>query len=158
MQKALRYRLFRMGKMPESLAAAASGADVLLASEGLPVHNRVKSLRIPGAKVGTGFRTASGAIVILPGRLLASIGRYEIADTHLGADTGQQTLELTSDGVWIRFDVASVRADGSGTVEVHYKLPLDAQLLSQLPATSVPVTLTHAYEALLYPWHGSYAG
>src|SRR6266852_3906995 len=110
MQKALRYRLFRMGKMPESLATAASGGDVLLAGEGLPVHNRVKSLRIPGART-SGVRTASGAIVILPGRLLASIGRYEIADTHLGADTGQQTLELASDGVWIRFDVASVLAN-----------------------------------------------
>ena len=158
MQKALTYRLFKMGKMPESLAAVASGADVLVASEGLPVHNRVTSLRMAGARISRGVRTASGAIVILPGRLLASIGRYQIADTQPGSDAGQQTLELASDGVWIRFDVASVRPDGTGTVEVHYKLALDALLLSQFPATSVPVTLSHAYEALLYPWHGSYAG
>ncbi len=73
MRRALRYRLFGMGKMPDGLRAAAGGADVLVVAEGLPVHNRVQSLRMPGAKVSGGVRTASGSVVMLPGRLLASI-------------------------------------------------------------------------------------
>jgi hypothetical protein len=158
MRKALRYRLFGMGKMPEALAAVAAGPDVLLASEGLAVRNRVWSLRIRGARVSSGFRSASGAIVILPGRLMASIGTRVIADTAFGAEGGTAQLALSGDGVRIKFDVASVVADGSGTVEVHYRLPLDAALLSQLPATSFPVTLSHAAEALLNPWQGAYAG
>lgn len=158
MRKALRYRLFKMGKMPQSLADVAAGDGVLLASEGLPVRNRVHSLQMPGARVSGGVRTASGAIVIMPGRLLASIGRYVIVDTDFRPSAGKQTLELSADGVRIKLDVASVLASGSGTVEVHYRLPLDEHLLSQLPTTSLPVTLSHAAQALLNPWQGNWSG
>ena len=157
MRKALRYRLFGLGKMPAALSAAARGPGVLLASEGLPVRNRVRSLQMPGART-SGVRTASGAIVIAPGRLLASVGRYVIADADFGASGGRQQLALSGDGVRITFDVATVLPGGSGTVQVHYRLALDASLLSQLPALAFPVSLTHAAEALLNPWLGSYAG
>jgi hypothetical protein len=50
-RKAIRYRLFGMGKMPELLRNAAAAGDVVLAAEGLPVRNRVTSLRISGATV-----------------------------------------------------------------------------------------------------------
>src|SRR5260370_5936487 len=106
-----------MGKMRAALRAAAEGADVLLASEGLPVHNHVRSLRIPRARVGVGVRTASGALVIMPGRLLASIGTYVIVDTRFGADGGNQELAVAEDGVRIRFDVATVLSAGTGSVE-----------------------------------------
>lgn len=158
MRKALRYRLFGMGKMPEALATAAASADVLLADEGIPARNRVSSLRVPGARVSGGFRTASGVIVILPRRLLASIGRYVIVDSDFGGQNGQADLDLTVDGVRISFDVASVVTGGSGTVEVRYRLALDPALLAQLPQTRFPVHVRHAAEALINPWQGSYAG
>jgi hypothetical protein len=44
--------------------------------------------------------------------------------------------------------------EGSGSVEVHYRLPLDSSVLSQLPAANGPVTLSHAAEALLSPGTG----
>jgi hypothetical protein len=157
-RKALRYRLFGMGKMPDALKAAAAGADVVLADEGLPVHNHVNSLRIPGARIGRGVRTISGAIVILPGRLLASIGKYVILDTDFRADGGQQELALSGDGVRIKLDVASMLHGGSGSVEVHYRIPLVASVLSQLPVTNCRVALSHPVEALVNPWLGTYAG
>lgn len=156
MRKALRYRLFGMGKMPEQMKAVASSAGVIVADEGLPVHNRVRSLRIPGAKVGGGVRTASGALVILPDRLLASVGSYVIVDTAFGAD-GEQELELGNDGVHLRFDVASAYDRGSGSIEIYYRLPLDDSVLSRLPALSCRVRVSHAFEALLRPWTGSYS-
>jgi hypothetical protein len=156
-RKALRYRLFGMGKMPPRLKDAAAAADVILAAEGLPVHNRVESLRIPGAKVGGGVRSAAGSVVILPGRVLASIGNYVILDTSLPPGHGRQELAASSDGLRIKFDVASVMAHGSGSAEIHYRLPLDGSLLSRLPPDG-PVLLSHATEALLNPWLGSHAG
>jgi hypothetical protein len=157
-RKALRYRLFGLGKMPESLKNAAADQDAVLAAEGLPVSNRVASLRIPGATVGTGVRSAAGSIVILPGRLLASIGTHVILDTALPPGGGQQELAVSSDGVRITFDVASVLRGGSGSVEVHYKLPLGEPVLSQLAAARGPVSLVHAVPALLNPWLGSHTG
>jgi hypothetical protein len=147
-----------MGKMPEALAAAAASSDVILACEGLPVWNRVWSLRIPGAKVGGGSRSASGAIVILPSRLLASVGKYPIVDSAFGAEGGSQELTLSSDGVRIKFEVATVLPGGTGTMQLYFRVPLDESLLGQLPTMAFSVTLSHAAEALLYPWHGSYAG
>jgi hypothetical protein len=157
-RKALRYRLFGMGKMPEKLKDAAAGQDVVLAAEGLPVWNRVQSLRIPGATVGTGARSAAGSIVILPGRLLASVGTHVILDTVLPPDSGKQELAISGDGVRITFDVASVLRGGTGSVEVHYKLALDETVLSQLATASGPVSLAGAVPALLNPWLGSHTG
>jgi len=156
-KKALRYRLFGMGKMPDALTTAAASGDVLVASEGLPVHNHVRDLKIQGARVSNGVRTASGAIVIRPGRLLASIGRYVIVDSDFSPH-GRQRLAIDGDGLRVTFDVATVISGGSGSVEVRYKLPLDTAVLGQLPATEFAVALSHASAALLNPWLGSYAG
>jgi hypothetical protein len=60
--------------------------------------------------------------------------------------------------VRVRFDVASVLERGTGSVEVHNRLPLDSSVLSQLPAANGPVTLSHAAEALLNPWLGTHGG
>lgn len=147
-----------MGKMPEKLKNAAAAPNVVLAAEGVPVHNRVESLRIPGATVGTGVRTAAGSVIILPDRLLASIGTHVILDTAWPSDSGKQELTISSDGIRIRFDVDSVLRGGSGTVEIRYKLPIEDSVLSQLPAANGPVALSHAVEALLNPWLGSHTG
>jgi hypothetical protein len=154
-RKALRYRLFGIGKMPETLHAAAAGSDVLVASEGLPVRNHVHALKVPGARVSSGVRTASGAIVILPRRLLASIGKYVVIDTDF-SQRGEQQLAIDGDGLRITFDVATVMRNGSGSVEVRYRLPLDAGVLSRLPATEFAAKLSNASLALLNPWIGSY--
>jgi len=122
------------------------------------VRSHVSGFEIPGAKVGTDVRSASGSVVILPGRLLASIGTHVIVDTDFRPDGGGQKLELAEDGVRIRFDVASVLARGAGSVEVHYRLPLDATVLSRVPAASGQVVLSNAVVALLNPWLGTYGG
>jgi hypothetical protein len=147
-----------MGKMPDALQAAAAGGDVLVASEGLPVRNDVRALKIPGAKASNGVRTASGAIVLLPGRILASIGKYVILDTDFTDRDGTQRLTISRDGVLITFDVSSVLSDGVGSVEVRYRMPLDESILSHLPATECSVALSNAAAALLNPWRGNYSG
>jgi hypothetical protein len=155
-RKALRYTLFGMGKMPDVLKSAAGGSDVLAAEEGLPVHNTVSVLKVRGARVSSGVRTASGAVVILPGRLLASIGRYVIVDTDF-SPRGDQQLAIDGDGLHITCDVTTVIRGGTGSVEVRYKMPVDAGVLSQLPATEFAVALSNAAPALLGPWLGTYS-
>lgn len=115
--------------MADAVRALADDADVLVAAERLPVHNRVRSLRMPGAKVSSGVRTASGSVVVLPGRLLASIGTYVILDIEFLSVGGRQELALAEDGLRISFDVATVLSNGSGSAEVHDKLPLDQSVL-----------------------------
>ena len=41
---------------------------------------------------------------------------------------------------------------------MHYRLPIDASVLAMLPALTCQVALSHAAEAFLYPWQGTYGG
>jgi len=144
--------------MPEAMSAVATDPDILLAAEGLSVRENVRSLQFPGARVAGAYRLLAGSVVMLPGRLLASIGKYVIVDTDFSAADGDQELTLGEDGVRITFDVPSVLSRASGSVEVHYRVPLDAAVLGAVPALACPVTLSHAVEVLIDPWRGEYSG
>lgn len=154
--KALRYRLFGAGKMPEALRVVASGPDVLIAAEGVSVKETVRELRMPQAKLSQGTRLMVGSLVVLPGRLLAAMGSRSIADTDFGQPHHPNaTLAIASDGVRITLEVADVLPGGSGSVEVHYRLSLDDAVIARLPAPSCPVALSNAVPALLQPWQGT---
>jgi hypothetical protein len=89
------------------------------------------------------------------------LGRPRDRDAALGHRSpvsDQAQCIVSGDGVRVRFDVASVLERGTGSVEVHNRLPLDSSVLSQLPAANGPVTLSHATEALLNPWLSTHGG
>ncbi len=156
MKTALRYRLFRAGKMPAELRQAAAGSTVL-AAEGISVKESVRGLRLPGARVSTGSSLRVGSLVVAPGRLLAAIGSRKILDTgHQDASAPRATLACAADGLRLKLDIADIVDGGAGSLEVHYRLALDAPALGALPPTGTGVALTDA-EALLTPWHRSRA-
>jgi hypothetical protein len=158
MGKALRYRLFGMGKMPAALKEAAAVPGVLLAEEGVSVTQSVHTLRMPRASVSTGTKLLIGSIVLHPGRALAALGSYPILDSDLRpAATPNATLAIAADGVRISLDVGYTVPDASGTVTVHYKLELAQVILNQLSATGCPVVLTNVMPALLKGWKGTWA-
>jgi hypothetical protein len=159
MTKAMRYRLFGIGKTPPALKDAAAGSGVPVAVEGVSVRESVRSLRMARASVAQGTKLLVGSVVVRHDRLLASVSAYPIVDTDFGQpNRADSTLSLAEDGVRVTFEVASVLASGSGSVEVHYRLPLDATVLAQLPSISCPVSLSNAVPALLKGWRGSWAG
>ncbi len=156
MKTALRYRLFRAGKMPAELRQATAGSTVLSA-EGISVKESVRGLRLPGTRVGTGSSLRVGSLVVAPGVLLAAIGSRKVLDTGDQATSGPRaTLECAADGLRLKLDIADIVDGGVGALEVHYRVALDAAALAALPATGTGVALTDA-EALLTPWHRSRA-
>jgi hypothetical protein len=158
MKRALRYRLFGIGKMPPELKAAAARPDVLLAAEGVSIKQTVDRLKIPRASVRHGTRLEVGAAVIVPDRLMLSIRSRVILDTDLRhAGSGAQKLTLSAEGAQIMFDVASVVDGGSGSVTVQYRVVLSERVLAQLPAGTCNVSLSDANAALLKGWKGSWA-
>ncbi len=157
MKQALRYRLFKSGKMPQLLHDAAASGSPLVAEEGISVKESAKNLRLPKRRIGVGSRLLVGSLVILPGRLLAAIGDRTFLDTDLRpADNANATLAIAADGVRISFDVADVESRASGSVEVHFRQDIDAASLASLPSAACPVALTDGYAALLASWGGSY--
>jgi hypothetical protein len=156
--KALRYRLFGSGKMPQLLRDAAASASALVAEEGISVKESARGLRLPRRRIGVGSRLLVGSLVILPGRLLAAIGERPFLDTDLrAAENANASLALAADGVRISFDVADIEARASGSVELHFKLAIEPTILASLPAAACPVALADAYPALLASWGGNYS-
>jgi hypothetical protein len=139
--KALRYKLFGIGKMPPALAEAAARDEVLVAAEGVSIKQTIHALKMKRASVRHGVQLLVGSLVMLPDELLLSVGNLVIVNAEW-RDTvpGGQQLTLAEDGVRLTCDVASLVDDGSGSVEAHFRLALTPSLLAQLPAnTSVPV-------------------
>jgi hypothetical protein len=158
MSKALRYRLFGTGKMPQLLRDASADAAPLVAEEGISVKESVRSLRLPRARVGVGSRLLVGSLLVLPGRVLAAIGDRTFLDTDLRpAENANASLALAADGVRISFDVADIEHRASGSVEVHFRLTIESTALAALPTAACPVALTDAYAALLASWGGNYS-
>ena len=134
MPKALRYRLFRVGRMPPRLKAAAAAPEVLLAAEGISVRAHSRSVRLPALRSGRGVVLLAGSLVILPDRLLAGIGSAVVLDTGFGGPgTDGQELTLSPDGARLKLEVMTVYADGAGSVELHFREPLEPAVLAQVP-------------------------
>jgi hypothetical protein len=99
-----------------------------------------------------------GAAVLLPDRLLASIGRHLIVDTDFRPSGHErQTLTLAEDGVHLTMDVADVLKGTTGSVEVHYRVTVPADVLAQMPARSVQVSVHNAGPGLLNGWKGTWS-
>ena len=155
MTTALRYRLFGMGKMPSALKDASTLSPVLLASEGVSVKQSVQSLKLSRASVSRGTKLLIGSVVLLPSRVLLSVGSHTIVDCGIDADTGPATLSLASDGLRLVFDVHAATRQGSGTVALHYRVSVPAAVLDACPK-SVAVAVREVRPALLSGWQGQH--
>ena len=153
MPKALRYRLFRVGAMPAPLKAAAASPAVLFAAEGISISAHSRSVRMPSLRTGRGLVLLAGSLVVLPDRLLAGVGSAVVLDTGVGGPgTVGQELTLSPDGARLKLEVTSVYAAGAGSVELHFRQPLDPAVLAQIPVESCPVTVSDAVAVVIRNW------
>lgn len=157
MATALRYRLFGMGKMPPELEAASTSPDALIAAEGLSLKQTVDELKIPRASVRHGVKSLVGSVVVLRNRLLLSAGASVIVDCSLEPQPeAAAALRFDRDGIRVTFAVASVIPQGSGSVELHYRIALSPSLLAGLPSSPFGASIENA-GGLLNGWKGERA-
>jgi hypothetical protein len=150
---ALRYRLFKIGKMPAALKSAAEDPAALLSAEGVSVKASGRSVALPGVRAGRSVRLLAGAVVLLPGRLLASVGAWPVLDAPLTGDaSGAHQLTLAGDGVHLHIDVPSLYDSGRGTIDVHFRTELEPSVLAQVPTTAIPVALPDGLAAIVRTW------
>ncbi len=148
--KALRYRLFKVGRMPETLKQASPGA--IVAEEGIPVRANSRSVRLPGLRTGRGVNLLTpGSLVIHSDRVLAAVGKNVIVDSPVPAAGGEgQTLNAAADGIRIAIDIKSVFAPGAGSVELRFGLPLEPAVLASVPTG--PIELSDVVPVLIRNW------
>src|SRR5436305_9456817 len=153
MAKAWRYRLFHAGRMPQELKAARAAPDVLLAEEGLSLKISGRSITLPGRRSGRSVNLAVGSLVLTPERLMASYGKWLVLDANLNEhpETGHQ-LTIAADGVHLHVSVPEIYEGGRGTFELHYRTPIKASVLTQVPTSPLPVRMPEGIAPLARSW------
>jgi hypothetical protein len=147
MGTAWRYKLFKSGRMPRTLQAAAPGA--LLAVEGISLKLHGRSVKLPGLRSGRSVSLKVGALVVTPRRMLGSVGRYVLVDSDLLPSEGPHRVSFAADGVRLTPDIPTLFPQGSGEVEFHWDVELDPTVLSSLPSGPLSVALPEQVAALV---------
>ncbi len=147
MGTAWRYKLFKSGRIPPTLQAAAPGALVAVEGISLKVHGR--SVKLPGLRSGHSVNLKVGALVVTPRRMLGSVGYYVLVDSALGLGEGPHRVSFASDGVRLTSDLRTLFPQGSGEVEFHWDVELDPTVLSSLPSDPLSVALPEQVAALV---------
>ena len=139
MGTAWRYKLFKSGRMPPTLQAAAPGAVLAVEGISLKVHGR--SVKLPGLRSGRSVSLKVGALVVTQRRMLGSVGRYVLVDSDLVSGDGPHRVSFAADGVRLTPDIPTLFPQGGGEVEFHWDVELDPTMLSSIPSGSLSVAL-----------------
>jgi hypothetical protein len=153
MKRAFRYRLFGPPKPPAEMRACAARADVLLAADGVSIKCSGRAVRLPGVRASRSVRLLAGSIVVLPDRLLASVGSFVVLDAGRD-DPGKegQTLAIAEDGVHITVELSSLLPEAKGTIELTYRGPVDPAVISQALPTPRPVAVSDTFAVMARQW------
>ncbi len=147
MGHALRYRLFKVGRMPPTLRDAASGA--LFSAEGVSLKIRGRSVKLPALRSGRSVKLSAGSLVLRPDRMLASVGKYVLVDSELVSGEGPYRVGFAADGVTLSVDIAALFPDGAGSAEYHWDVELDPKILAASPSEPTSVHLPEQTAALV---------
>src|SRR5260370_3876426 len=131
MSKTFRYRLFKVGALPEELRAEIQNDEVLFLEEGIPVTVR-RSGTAPGFR-GGGIGRFSGAFAVTNQRIVANISKTVVVNAPYDAkDTNLAELSLTEAGLHITID-ASIHPRCSGNIQMHFKQDFSKEELARFP-------------------------
>lgn len=140
MSKTLRYRLFKVGALPDLLRAQIRGEKVLFEDEGIPVTVHRQGTA-PGFE-GDGVGMFSGAFAVTYQRLVASLSSTVMAYAPYSVKgTADVEALLAEDGLHITVD-AGIHSRCSAEIRMHFKRAISSQELATFP---------HAKLALQFP-------
>lgn len=135
MAKTLRYRLFKVGALPENLRTQIQNDQVLFLEEGLPVTVRRKGAG-PGFR-GSSIGIFSGAFAVTNQRLVASISKTVVVNAAYDTQGTQRSeASLTKDGLHITID-ASIRPQWTGEIRLHFKQDFSEEELARFPNQTI---------------------
>jgi hypothetical protein len=131
MPKTFRYRLFKIGALPEKLRAEIQNDNVIFLEEGIPVtvHRNGTAPGFIGGSIGK----FSGAFAVTNQRIVANISGTVMVDASYDAkDTNGAELSLTEDGLHITVD-ASIHPRCTGKIQMHFKQDFSKEELARFP-------------------------
>jgi hypothetical protein len=130
----LLFKLFRAGRLPQTIRDEIEGESVLFETEGIrvTVHRRG---RVPGARDAGGVSAGLGGFVVTDRRVIGASGRRKLVDVPYDAATGgPANLTLDGGGLHVRFDLDRVHPSCHGELRVEFRQPLTDAQLGAFPA------------------------
>lgn len=135
MSKTLRYRLFKIGAMPEALRAEIKNDQLLFVEEGVAVTVRRKGSG-PGFKGGA-IGIFSGAFAVTNQRIVASISSTVMVNApYAGKDASGAEVSLAEDGLHVAVD-ASIHPRWTGEIQMHFKQNFSETELARFPCRKI---------------------
>jgi hypothetical protein len=135
MSKTLRYRLFKVGALPENLRTEIQNDEVMLLEEGIPVTVR-RHGTAPGFR-GGGVGSFSGAFAVTNRRLVASISKTVVMDASCDTkDAKGAEASFAEDGLHITID-AGIHPRCTGEIQMHFKQHFSATELARVPCLKI---------------------
>ena len=134
MTKSLLYRLFGVGKIPESLAAQLKGEGMLLSDEGIKGSVTYIDFRAPGKYSNWRRQWYTTAIALTEARLVALRNSQPIINVPL-ADERIRSMQFSlekSDTLLVAFNAALFHQDWSGTIEYRFRTEQAQAILDKL--------------------------
>jgi len=135
MTRTFRYRLFKIGALPESLRAEVQNDEVIFMEEGVPVTVRRHGTG-PGFR-GGGIGRFSGAFAVTNRRIVASISKTVVMDAPCEVkDAKGAEASFAKDGLHITID-ASIRPQFTGKIQMHFKQNFSETELARFPCRKI---------------------
>jgi hypothetical protein len=135
-------KMLGIGSLPEDMRAQVEAEGVLHLAEFVPVTYRFSG-KVPGKVAKGNFSSYVGALALTSQRVLGTLSSVpkkagRSVDHQWNAASGSM-VQATLDESGLLLDVPDISVVDpafTGSVSLHYKAPLSAELLAQLPERS----------------------
>jgi hypothetical protein len=139
MKKTLLYRLFGLGKIPESSRAALAAEGVLLSDEGIKGTVTYRNFRAPGRYSNWKRQWYTASFALTKTRLLAFRHSSPIIDVPF-TDARFRRLQFSIENettLLVSFDASLFHHDWSGTIDYRFQTPHAQEFLDKLRELSI---------------------
>ncbi|AIY44732.1 hypothetical protein [Mycolicibacterium fortuitum] len=153
-------KLMHIGALPEGLRTEAEAEGILFLAEYVPVTRRFTG-SIPGKRSTGSVASYAGALVMTNYRALATMSTLpKLAGRSLdqpwsAPQVGAVHAELDPSGLTLTADLAQIDRRCRGELSLHYKTAIPADVLAQLPRTSLAFDVgpEYVFRAVGVPYH-----
>lgn len=134
--------MLRVGQLPDQLRSELDAGGVLAIGESVSVVCRFSG-SVPGRFSSSSVSRSSGALALTSDRVVATLTvrsdpAVRAVDCRWDAvERGAMNIEISGDGLQLDLDVRRVDPRFHGRLSLHYKYPIDGDVLARLPRTSL---------------------
>lgn len=143
-------RLFGIGKLPRDMRAQFESEGIIYLAEYVPVTRRFSG-KVPGHRASGAIASYVGSLVFTNQRAVATLSSVpKVAGRAMDVgwkDAQQGTLkaEISSTGMTLDVDIATVDPQFSGQLSLTYKTQIPEDVLNRLPARQLAFDVPPEY-------------